>query len=394
MAAPTTSLPERIGGVRNWDYRFCWLRDATLTLRAMLAGGYLDEALAWRGLAAARDRRRPGRRPDHVRHRRRTAAGRTRARLAARLRRLEAGARRQRRIRPVPARRVRRADRRRLPDRLVARRLRATRPGGRCCRLLLRSAARTVWRQPDAGIWEVRGPNRHFTYSKVMSWVAFDRAVAIPRGVRPRRAGRALAGRLRDEIHAQVCSEAWCDEQAGVRAVLRLRATGRQRAADTRSWASCPPTTRAWSRRSTRSERELMRDGLCARYLLDEDGTWTASAAGEGVFLACSFWLADVLAVQGRIDRGRASCSSGCSTCETTSACCPRSTTLSTAASWATCRRRSRTWRWSAPRSLLGQGDQLRGGPPNGWPASHHRVEPVKHDRPEGTESTRPSARR
>ena len=112
VAAPTTSLPEDIGGVRNWDYRYCWLRDATITLEALLRTGYTEEASAWRewlGRAIAGD---PQRRADHVRGGGRAAAGRVGGRLAARLRALGPGPDRQRRGEPAPARRVRRGDRR------------------------------------------------------------------------------------------------------------------------------------------------------------------------------------------------------------------------------------------------------------------------------------------
>ena len=191
VAAPTTSLPERIGGVRNWDYRYCWLRDATLTLLALLHAGYVDEARAWRRLAPARGRRRPGRHPDHVRRRRRAAADRVRAAVAARLRGLAPGAHRQRRERAAPARRLRRGDRRALPG-ARARAREPTPHAWRIQRALLDYLER-AWREPDEGIWEIRGERRHFMHSKVMAWVAFDRAVQDGRGAGTRR-DRSTAG--------------------------------------------------------------------------------------------------------------------------------------------------------------------------------------------------------
>ena len=153
-------------------------------------------------VAPARGRRRSRRPPDHVRHRRRAAARRARARVAARLRGLDAGAGRQRRVDPAPARRLRRGARRAVPDaRLTARR--PTTTSGRCTRKLL-EWLEEGWREKDAGIWEVRGPARHFTHSKMMAWVAFDRAVRVC--TRSSAAtGRSTRWRaLRDEIHAEV----------------------------------------------------------------------------------------------------------------------------------------------------------------------------------------------
>ena len=191
MAAPTTSLPEWIGGVRNWDYRFCWLRDAALTLVAMMNAGYRDEAQAWREWllrAVAGD-------PADVQIMYGIAGER---RLEEReldwlpgLRRLAARARRQRRLDAAPARRLRRGDRRR-----------STRPASTASRprshgwAMVRKLLEWLedgWREKDSGIWEVRGPARHFTHSKVMCLGRLRSRRPAARRVRPRGPGRALA---------------------------------------------------------------------------------------------------------------------------------------------------------------------------------------------------------
>jgi GH15 family glucan-1,4-alpha-glucosidase len=159
------------------------------------------------------------------------------------------------------------------------------------------------WRQKDAGIWEVRGPNRHFTYSKVMSWVAFDRAVRFHEEFG--RDGRIDHWRrLRDEIHAQVLSEAWCERKQAFAqsygsdrldaSTLLMPAVGFLPADDPRMVSTVAAI-----------QRELIHDGLVRRYLPDEDGDVDGVGGEEGVFLACSFWLADVLAMQGRITEAR-----------------------------------------------------------------------------------------
>jgi GH15 family glucan-1,4-alpha-glucosidase len=157
------------------------------------------------------------------------------------------------------------------------------------------------WRLEDAGIWEVRGPSRHFTHSKVMAWVAFDRAVRCVdefgrEGTRERWAS------LRDEIHAQVLERAWNDEKQAFAqsygsdaldaSVLLMPLVGFLPATDPR-FVSTVEAIR----------RELMRDGLVLRYLPEQSAD--GLAGDEGVFLPCSFWLADVLALQGKTSEAR-----------------------------------------------------------------------------------------
>jgi GH15 family glucan-1,4-alpha-glucosidase len=159
------------------------------------------------------------------------------------------------------------------------------------------------WRQEDAGIWEMRGPNRHFTHSKVMSWVAFDRAVRFHDEFG--RDGRVQHWRrLRDEIHAQVLSEAWCDSKQAFAqsygsdrldaSALLIPAVGFLPADDPRMVSTVAAI-----------QRELLHDGLVRRYLPDDGGEVDGVSGDEGVFLACSFWLADVLAAQGRVAEAR-----------------------------------------------------------------------------------------
>ena len=185
VAAATTSLPEFLGGVRNWDYRFCWLRDAALTLDALMAAGYVDEATRVARLGRPSGRRRSRGPADHVRRRRRAEARGVRTRLVVGIRGVDAGPRRQRGIGAAAARRVRGTRRRDLPcapagDGAVAGRDRAA-PG-------IVDWLEEHWHDPDDGVWEVRGPRRNFVHSKVMAWVAADRIVKMAEesGIRSR----------------------------------------------------------------------------------------------------------------------------------------------------------------------------------------------------------------
>ena len=196
VAAPTSSLPEELGGVRNWDYRYCWLRDSALTARCADALRVPRRGRRVSPLAAPGGGRRPVEAPDHVRHRRRASPDRDRARLAAGLWRVAPRADRQRRVEPVPIDVYGEV----LDTLYKARRLGAPPEAGKW-QFLVRLLAflERAWQRPDEGIWEVRGAgHRHFVHSKLMAWVAFNRAVKLGRPVRRRersdpRVGAALA---------------------------------------------------------------------------------------------------------------------------------------------------------------------------------------------------------
>ncbi|MDB4880916.1 MAG: glucoamylase [Gemmatimonadetes bacterium] len=293
VAAPTTSLPEEIGGTRNWDYRFCWLRDATLTLLALMDAGYVEEAGAWRdwllraaagspsqvqimyGLAGERLLREwelpwlpgyEGSAPVRVGN---AASAQTQLDVSGE-----------------------------VMDALFQARIAGLRESDEAWALQVALAGHVarVWALPDQGIWEVRGPAQHFTHSKVMAWVAIDRAVKSVEQF-------GLAGpvddwrALRDEIHDDVCRRAWnatlgCFVQAYGSSlldasVLQLPLVGFLPADDPRVRATILAI-----------ERHLAEDGFVLRY--DSTATDDGLPPGEGAFLACSFWLADCLALIGR----------------------------------------------------------------------------------------------
>jgi hypothetical protein len=293
VAAPTTSLPEQAGGTRNWDYRYCWLRDAAFSLYALLIGGHLEEARAWRGWL---ERAASGRPADlQVLY---GVAGERQA-LELELPWLPGyeGARPVR-VGNAAAGQLQLDAYGEILDALHVARRAGLEPEARAWELeraLLRSLEKR-WTEPDQGIWEVRGPRRHFTHSKVMAWVGFDRAVKAVERFR-------LKGpvsrwrRLRDEVHARVCREGF-DAERGVfvqsfgsgrldASLLLMPLVGFLPASDPRMKA----TTDAVA-------RELGADGLVRRYQSDADVD--GLPPGEGAFLPCSFWLADNLALQGR----------------------------------------------------------------------------------------------
>jgi GH15 family glucan-1,4-alpha-glucosidase len=295
IAAPTASLPELLGGVRNWDYRYCWLRDAILTLLAMLNVGYRDEAEAW----ALWLRRAIAGDPADLQIMYGVAGER---RLDERELEWLPG---YEQSRPV---RVGNAASEQLQLDVYGDVLEAVyhwaihgREGsdqGWPITLALLKWLENGWREKDAGIWEMRGPPRHFTYSKVMAWVAFDRAVRLFEEFgRPGPVARWRA--LRDEIRAEVLTRAWSDSKRAFAqsfdsdeldaSVLLMPTVGILPATDER-FVSTVEVIR----------RELTVDGLVLRYRSQQVGAVDGLPPGEGVFLPCSFWLADALAHQGK----------------------------------------------------------------------------------------------
>ncbi|HZI82630.1 MAG TPA: glycoside hydrolase family 15 protein, partial [Casimicrobiaceae bacterium] len=286
-------------GTRNWDYRFCWLRDATFTLYALLLGGYHEEASAWRewllrtaagrpqdlqalyGVAGERDL--PERTLDWL-------AGYARSRPA--------------RIGNAAASQLQLDVYGEVMDTLHVARMAGLDPDDASWRVqrVLLDFLESIWSKPDNGIWEVRGPRRQFTHSKMMAWVAFDRAVKAVEVTKldgPADRWRSLRKRIHDEI----CEKAYDAEREtfvqhyGAKqtdaSLLLMPIVGFLPARDPRVQG----TVRA-------IERELMTDGFVLRYPTETgvDGL----PPGEGVFLPCSFWLADNYALAGRRDEATA----------------------------------------------------------------------------------------
>jgi GH15 family glucan-1,4-alpha-glucosidase len=299
VAAPTTSLPEDIGGVRNWDYRYCWLRDATITLEALLRTGYTDEAAQWRewlGRTIAGD-------PRDVQIMYGVAGERRLEEWQAEwLPGYENSA-------PV---RIGNAAVSQLQLDVYGEVIDAITLGGEAglpfdshtwslVRALLRFLEKN-WDQPDEGIWEVRGPRRHFVYSKVMAWVAFDRAVRVAELGKPGTESRWRE--IRDQIHAEVCEKGY-DASRGTftqyygsteldAAVLLIPEVG-----------FLPPDDPRVVSTVETIQKELTSGGLVLRYTQPPAGA-QASVDGltgtEGAFLACSFWLVNALDLTGKCD--------------------------------------------------------------------------------------------
>ena len=298
VAAATTSLPEHLGGVRNWDYRFCWLRDATFTLYALLITGYTEEAKAWRDWllrAVAGD-------PSTLQIMYSITGAR-------RLTELELGwlagyeNSRPVRIGNAASGQFQLDVYGEVMDMLhVCRRqgLPEDEPSWRLQHALLEFLEKG-WKGADEGIWEVRGPRRHFTHSKVMAWVAFDRAVKAVECF-GRKGSVDRWRKLRAEVHEEVCREGF-NERIGSfvqfygsneldASLLMIPLVGFLPATDPRVRGTVEAV-----------QRGLVRNGFVDRYAPKPhvDGL----PPGEGSFLPCSFWLADNLALIGRRDEAR-----------------------------------------------------------------------------------------
>jgi GH15 family glucan-1,4-alpha-glucosidase len=299
VAAPTTSLPEELGGVRNWDYRYCWLRDSVLALEALLDAGYTEESVAFRDFllrvgtgdpAATQimygvggERRLSefelphlpgyeGSRPVRIGN---AASEQFQLDVYG-----EVAA-----VMFIGAERLGRIEKRLWP------RWRA-----------IVEYVETIWRRPDDGIWEARGPQRHYTYSKVMAWVVFDRAGRIAERFGMDAPVERWAA-VRDEIHAEVCEQGYDPERRTFTqyygsneldaSVLNIPIVGFLPGDDERVTGTIDAVS-----------RELGRDGFVSRYSTAE--TDDGLPGDEGQFLACSFWLVNALARNDRVEEARA----------------------------------------------------------------------------------------
>jgi GH15 family glucan-1,4-alpha-glucosidase len=303
VAAPTTSLPEAIGGERNWDYRYCWLRDAALSIQALLRTGYTSEARAFREWLLRAVTGHP--RQAHIMYGLSGERRLTEYTLPG-LPGYEGSA-------PVH---IGNAASEQFQLDIFGELADAfflgmdlfnipPEPGRWQNTVRALEVVEEVWNQPDEGIWEVRGPRRHFTHSKVMAWVAFDRAVRIVE--RFGAAGPVDRWRaIRDEIHDQVCREGYDTERRTFTqsygsqeldaSVLLIPAVG-----------FLPPTDERVVGTVEAVQRWLTRDGFVDRYSTGgESGNVDGLAGVEGSFLPCSFWLADALAGIGRTEEARA----------------------------------------------------------------------------------------
>jgi GH15 family glucan-1,4-alpha-glucosidase len=298
VAAPTTSLPEQLGGSRNWDYRFCWLRDATLTLLALMNAGYYDEAKSWRDwlLRAAAGS------PSQLQIMYGVAGER---RLAEWQVPWLTGYEGSLPVRIGNAA----ADQLQLDvfgevmDALHQARVGGLNHSAAGWKLQTALLARleTIWQQPDEGIWEVRGGRQHFTHSKIMAWVAFDRAIKAMEAFDLPGPGERWRA-IRAAIHAEVCDKGF-DRKRGA----FVRAYG-STALDASALliptvGFLPPTDPRVRSTVAAIERDLLRDGFVLRY--DTEVAGDGLPPREGAFLACSFWLVDALVMLGRYDDAR-----------------------------------------------------------------------------------------
>lgn len=301
VAAPSTSLPEEPGGVRNWDYRFCWLRDSTLTLGALLSAGYLEEAEAWRDwllravagspadlqimYGVAGERRLPESELPWLSGFDGSAPVRIGNDAVNQLQLDVYGE---------------------VMDSLSLARQAGMRPRPQMWELqcALMDYLATAWREPDEGLWEVRGGRRQFVHSKVMAWVALDRAVRTLEH-HPELGGGDIEGwrALRDEVHREVCEKGYDPERNTFTQYYGSRELDASLLLIPRVGFLPPDDPRVVGTVDAIGA-ELARDGLVRRYST-EGPQVDGLPGGEGTFLVCSFWYADALHAVGRAKEAR-----------------------------------------------------------------------------------------
>jgi GH15 family glucan-1,4-alpha-glucosidase len=301
VAAPTTSLPEQLGGVRNWDYRYCWLRDATFTLYALMMGGFRSEARAWRDwllravagdpsqlqivYGPAGERRLPELELDWLPGYEGSAPVRIGNSAVDQFQLDVYGE---------------------VVDSLYVAREMGIDPDPSAFELVsvILAFLESNWEQPDEGIWEVRGLRRHFTHSKVMAWVAADRMVRFVESF-------GFDGpvdrwrRLRKDIHDEVCERGYDAD----RGAFTQYYGGKGLDASLLNMALVgflPPNDERVLGTVEAIRRELTVEGFVMRYSGESSSEVDGLPPGEGAFLPCTFWLADNLALQGRLDEARA----------------------------------------------------------------------------------------
>jgi len=298
VAAATTSLPETLGGQRNWDYRYCWLRDATLTLESLMRGGYHAEAMAWRDwllratagdvsklqimYGAAGERRLDEWEVDWLHGYESSSPVRV-GNAAAGQYQLD------------------------VYGEVMSALYSASRSDGVHSRAIWDLQSKLIeflekgWKEPDDGLWEVRGPRRHFTHSKVMAWVAVDRAVRTLEEWPDLEGPLERWRQLRDDIQREICEKGFDQKKQAFTqyygsdqldaSLLMIPLVG-----------FLPPTDPRVVSTVEAIERELVDKGFVLRYRTADDGAVDGLTGREGAFLACSFWLADCLHMIGRQD--------------------------------------------------------------------------------------------
>jgi GH15 family glucan-1,4-alpha-glucosidase len=299
VAAGTTSLPEWIGGPRNWDYRFCWLRDATLTLFALMGGGCLGEAQSWRDWLI----RAVAGSPDDLQIMYGVAGERRLTEFEVPwLPGYEDSA--PVRIGNAAAGQVQLDVYGEVLGALYVARKAGLQPDEAdwALEVALVEHLEKIWQEPDDGIWEVRGGRQHFVHSKVMAWLAFDRAIKSAEEFDLKAPALDRWRGVRDAIHAQVCERGFDTARNSF-----VQAYG-SKALDAAllmipKVRFLPPSDPRVKGTLAAIEKELLRDGFVLRY--DSGITEDGLPPGEGAFLACSFWLVDNYVLQERYDEAR-----------------------------------------------------------------------------------------